>query len=111
VASTLLLNVSSSWDHVKLDWLTAVQEDFLVSLVMAFSTQANAISALELRRMAKAVGDLDQLPTTGWVQSFLDRHSSHIQIRKGRKSHKRVILMGVLNDVIKWAEATDTALK
>ena len=82
--------------------LTKLQEDFVISLVSAFSVRANALTRLDMCLIAQAVGGLKETPTSGWATSFLHRHSDKIGNRNGRKSHNKSVLGGVLKEVMQW---------
>jgi cytochrome c553 len=91
--------------------LSPLQEDFVTSLATAFSVTSNALSKQDLRIIARAAGNLPEIPSTGWVQSFGKRHKKNINFREGRKSHKKVILSGVLQNVGEWTKETGNILK
>ena len=85
-------------------------EILIVDLVAAFSVHANPLSGLEVRVLAKVVGNLDATPSTGWLQSLRTRYAEKIKLRKGRCSHKKMVLVNLFTAFIEWADKTDKIL-
>ena len=85
-------------------------EILLVDLVAAFSVHANPLSGLEVRFLAKVMGGLDEVPSTGWLQSLRLRYKSKIRLRKVRCSHKKTILVNLFTALLVWADETEKIL-
>lgn len=86
-------------------------EQILYSTIQAFSTLANPLGRTEAQILAQVIGNLAQPPTSGWLQSFLDRHGSKVALRKGKKSHKRKDLLATFDKIKTWTEDTGKVLK
>lgn len=91
--------------------LLSEAEEFLVNIIKAFSTLANPLSTGEVRCLAKVVGELDQVPSNGWMTSFRGRYGSRIELRAGKKSHTKTTLLSCYSTIHEWTKATGKILK
>ena len=85
-------------------------EIHLVELVRAFSMYANPLFGSEIRHLAKIYGELEELPSTGWLTSLCQRYPDVIRVRKARSSHKKDVLTNLLESVIQWSKSTGLRL-
>ena len=99
-------------DHYKRPKLLGDEENqFLVDLVKSFSESANPLTSGDIRTIAQAIGNLPSRPTTGWLRSWLKANSDSVSYRKGKKSHKKSILLASLTKVQKWTDETTSILE
>lgn len=91
--------------------LSQEAENFLVKLCVAFEALVNPLGTQDLQLLAKIIGRLEHLPTSGWVGHFRKIHAKEIKIRKGKHSHKRKILMAGFPSVCAWVEETEKTLE
>lgn len=90
--------------------LTQECEQHLVELVSAFSVHANALAGVEVRTVAAAMFGLDQIPTTGWLATFLERNKAKLKICNTRPSHKKDVLLGLFQSLVEWTKETEKKL-
>ena len=86
------------------------REKLLVDMIEAFSVVANPLSGVEVRCLAEVVGDLDEIPTTGWLESLRKRYPHKIKLRTSRCSHKKTILVNLFQGLMSWALETEKVL-
>lgn len=94
----------------RLKVLNEETESLLVELVAAFSVHANPLAAMEVRVLAKVLGDLDEVPSDGWLRKLLARHGSKVKLRTARKSHKQSVLLGLFSALFEWTDETAKVL-
>lgn len=79
----------------RLSILSEECEKLLVELVAASSVGANPLSGLEVRVLAQTMGDLDKVPSTGWLQKLRQRHPEKIKLRKSGGCNKETLLLSL----------------
>ena len=103
-----LLNPAVKVERAKI--MTPERRDLLVDLVAAFSFHANPLSGLEVRCLAQVIGDLDHVPSTGWLARLREEYRHKIKLRKGRCSHKKNVLVKLFEALLTWVDETAKVL-
>lgn len=85
-------------------------EELLVDLIAAFSVHANPLTKLEVRALAQVMGNLDRVPSKGWLVSLRKRYPTKIKTRKAKASHNKKVLTKLFESLKTWSDETSRIL-